>query len=299
MNKIFIILVLCIWIYIWIYMIITRKELFTKVKVHSIGNTLSSYFTSYIYSCKNNKQFEINTDHKSEIIKNLPSSLPIRKIDIDVNMIENHIEESTLWESNFKIWKDLQPVVRHCINSSLEKSKIVRPKYDCVIHFRCSDTPFVRHVSYHLLKYSWYRKAICVALRYKKIRKIHILMCNNHIRHKLSYLCNNLVTDLQDFISRTFDIPSIVICNSSEEDFSIMYNSKVLISGGISSFSFFAGLASDNLFILPTFEKDDDSEIQHYSCRKNMIFIRKEFIKHKNIYDYSNIKNVLSCVNMV
>lgn len=272
----------------------TTYEIFHKVRPHAIGNTLSSYFTLYLHRCKNNKPFIVNTNHKSSIIKNLPESLPLRKIDIDVNGLEKHIEESTLWEENFDVWKKLQPVVRQCIKKSLELSNI--PRYECVIHFRCSDTPFNRHRSYHLLKYSWYYKAMNVALQYKSIQKIHILMCSSHRSHPLSYLCNNLVKDLQDFLHRIFGIPSIVICNSPDNDFSIMYNSHVLIAGGISSFSFFAGLASDNLFILPTFEREDENGPPAISCRENMVFIRKEFVKH-NVVEYSHIDNILDRIN--
>ena len=127
-----------------------------------------------------------------------------------------------------------------------------------------------------------------MALRYKNFTKIHIIMCNTHHSNKLSYLCNDLVKDLQSFILKTFNIQSIVICNKPDEDFYIMYNSHILI-GCISSFSFFAGLASDNLYILPTFEKENDSCIEPISCRKNMVFIRKEFFKHKDINDYSRV----------
>ena len=178
--------------------------------------------------------------------------------------------------SKFNDWKYFQPIVSYCIKNSLEQFDVIKPKYECVIHFRCADTPFIRHSSYHLLKYNWYYKAIKTALQHSNIQKIHILSCNIHNEHPLSYLCNNLVKDLQDFILKNFKIPSIVLCNSVDEDFSIMYHSKILIST-TSSLSFFTGLASDNLFILPTFNKENDIDDTSIPYRKNMVFIKKDF----------------------
>ena len=261
-----------------------------KVKNYAIGNTLSSYFALYFYCCKSKKKISINTKHKSSIIKHLPKNLPFQSINVefDINVLKENIKTASLWQNNFKVWKSLQPIVKKCIKNSANLSNIITPKYKCVIHFRCADVPFVKHDSYHLLKYSWYSKAINLALRYKNFTKIHIIMCNTHHSNKLSYLCNDLVKDLQSFILKTFNIQSILICNKPDEDFLIMYNSNILI-GCMSSFSFFAGLASDNLYILPTFEKEDDSFVDPISCRKNMVFIRKEFFKHKDINDYSRV----------
>ena len=287
LSIIFVILILSI---IIIFTRRTNNYETYKVENYAIGNTLSSYFTLYFYCCKSKKKFLINTEHKSVIIKHLPKNLPFQFINVefDIDLLKKYIKTPSLWEENFKVWKSLQPIVEKCIKNSKNLSNIITPKYECVIHFRCADVPFVKHKSYHLLKYSWYSKAINMALLYKNFTKIHIIMCNTHHSNKLSYLCNDLVKDLQSFILKTFNIQSIVICNKPDEDFYIMYNSHILI-GCISSFSFFAGLASDNLYILPTFEKENDSCIEPISCRKNMVFIRKEFFKHKDINDYSRV----------
>ena len=59
--------------------------------------------------------------------------------------------------------------------------------------------------------------------------------------------------------------------------------SKIVISGGVSSFSFFAGLASDNLVILPTSDKEDWEEnetggviFKSYTLINNSIYLQPD-----------------------
>ena len=56
-------------------------------------------------------------------------------------------------------------------------------------------------------------------------------------------------------------------------------------------------MASDNLFILPTFNKENDIDDTSIPYRKNMVFIKKDFVKHSDIVDYSNIDNVIEYMN--
>ena len=269
-----------------------------------LGNNLSVYFGIYLEKSLNRKPFEIiNKYDNSIIIHELPSHMKLLsghelgELDIDMEKLYESNKTAALWENGgYNLWRVLQPTVRKCLKDVIAGISWHIPVYDCVIHFRCSDVPFCRHESYHLIKYSWYREAIIVALEHYQIENIQILSCVSHNVNDYNYLCKDLAYDLGKFILDEFGIPFQISCGTIEEDMGMMYKSKVLITG-ISSFSFFAGLASNNLFIIPTMDKEDDIQPllpPEKSCRDNMIVIKKAFIRHRDIDDYSNFDSLVA-----
>ena len=186
---------------LFIYFIVKRKEYFNKT-FHlqtglGIGNSISSYFGVYLERSLNRNSFDIIDD--DDFIKKLPSHLELlsgdelEELDIDMEMLYNLHKSDRLWEDGgYDLWRLLQPTIKKYLGGVIEKISRHIPVYDCVIHFRCSDTPFVKHDSYHLIKYSWYREAMTVALEHYQIKKIYILNCSSHCKDENSHLCIDL-----------------------------------------------------------------------------------------------------------
>jgi hypothetical protein len=151
---------------------------------------------------------------------------------MSLEKLRYYLPKNSLWENDFSVWKVLQPVVRKAILYSLKTSGLLSDKKNSniVIHFRCSDSPFNKHPSYHLLKFSWFKKAIKMALDYCKNSspEIIILGCKKHHAHKDAYLCSDYIDELSKFIHDTFNMTSTQLCGDIDNDFATMFNAKVL-----------------------------------------------------------------------
>jgi len=275
------------------------KESFTEynnieLPTYAFGNVLSSYFYYLTKAYSENKNLYItnyNNSHFKELRKLLPREIIIyNKYVYDSNSNDlNSVSPASIW-NKIKLLQNIIPILKD--NILFKKNK----KYskDCIIHYRCSDIPFVRQHGYHLLKFKWYKNAIKECFKKTSINKIYILNCNNHLSNdKNKNKCIEWCDLLINYINSELNIKAIQMCNNIEKDILYMLNSKCLISSG-SSLSFSLGMLSDNIFVYPSYSTDYERRgCTDKQLRKNSICLEKDFIKHKGVKDYYKLDNSL------
>jgi hypothetical protein len=209
-------------------------------------------------------------------------------IDANANIVfENYKEKDPsgfgFWETNSKekdtIHSIMKPVMHNILYNALNESNITQYKDDYIIHFRCADTPFIKHPGYHFQKYKYFKKCL---EPYNNINEILILSCNDHLSNENDKeSCNIYVNKLKDFIS-SINYKAKTECNSNVVDFAKMFFAKLVISTG-SSFSFMAGYFGNGDFIQP--------EINNTCNGCNNMYIGYN-IDHSEVDDYHNIDDV-------
>ena len=171
--------------------------------------------------------------------------------------------------------------------------KIYNIKYDVIIHFRCSDSPFNRHPDYNLLKYSWYLKALNIISNKLNIDigdlKVGILfnpyhqpMCLPNVREKRIKSANKYYYYFRKFLLRYTKITHLR-SRSAEIDFTLMYRCKGFIAAN-SSMSFMAGVGSSNITVYPSNNK--------IKIRNNFYMLSSETIDHEDVQSYHDVKTV-------
>jgi hypothetical protein len=223
--------------------------------------------------------------------------------------------ETNCWNPSSKKWKN-NPTKYSDFwkNKSLEIKKIlhdekIEPDYSfsnkAVIHFRCSDVPFIKHPQYHLLPKEYYY-FISEKIKESNVEEVLFVNCSTWSSDKLEIkdvetLCNNYIDTIADWLGEKLDIKinKNKICTNIKETYSIMMGSKILVSTG-GSFSFIPGMIKNKNFISPSNIGDDikkeDIEIWKNLSKKVHWTMWEKFnkIKHNNInyetFDYKNYK---------
>jgi len=258
-----------------------------------IGNYLSTYYYQ-LFSCIMNKK-DFTNDNKTDSIflNKLPSQLFYK----DYENIHNQLIDAKISFENYKdeyeyaFWetysqeKDtihsiMKPVMHNILYNALNDSNITEYKNDYIIHFRCADTPFVKHPSYHFQKYKYFKKCL---EPYNKMHEILVLNCSEHLSNENDRSsCNIYINKLNEFLA-SIGYKSKHECNSNVVDFAKMFFAKLVISTG-SSFSFMSGYFGNGDFIQP--------EIINNTCKECNNMYKGYNIDHSNVDDYHNIDDV-------
>jgi hypothetical protein len=287
-----------------------------------IGNYLSSYFYYLGLSILQKKNFVFKTKDV-KFIQNLPSFInyknnniynhdtiynELHKKGISLNVfIEKFTYPEELWfiKNNliYNFWLCMKDIVHKIIDNSLIKSNLKKKVEYPVIHFRCSDTPFVRHPQYHFQKYTFYKEALNkINLETNKnYNKVLLISCSFHKSDKyIKESCDIYTKSLADYL-KSIDYDSIIQCHTNIEDFATLFYAPAVISIG-SSFSFMSGFFGKGVFISGghleenmDYYYDYDTDIikkeEHCTiCDKWLI--NKYDIKHRLI-DKNNSKKVI------
>lgn len=215
----------------------------------------------------------------------------------------------SLWTGGGELWKNKESKDYADFwkkeSKTVEKMLLdkIKPNIDynnkAVIHFRCSDVPFIRKFEYHLYPKEYYH---FVADEINKLgaEEILFLNCTNHCSVENSEnLCNNYIETIADWISEKTDIPinRNKICVDIPETYSIMLGSKILVSSG-GSFSFSPGLTKGKNFISHNLIGDhpeltekkykDLSQKVHWTMWDKHDIIKHSEIPDYNTFDYKN-----------
>lgn len=172
-----------------------------------------------------------------------------------------------------------------------------------LIHFRCSDVPFLKSSEYHLYPKEYYYFA---TEQINKVKPDEILFvnCSDWCKNSSSVrdpenLCNNYIETIADWVSEKTDIPinRNKICVDIPETYSIMLGSKILVSSG-GSFSFSPGLTKGKNFISHNLIGDhpeltekkykDLSQKVHWTMWDKHDIIKHSEIPDYNTFDYKN-----------
>jgi hypothetical protein len=144
-----------------------------------------------------------------------------------------------------------------------------------VVHFRCSDVPFIRLPLYYMYSCEWYARALQAAFARESetlgpgraFRRILLVTCPSHIdpAGPLSFLmpkedvvrerCAHFRDQYTEFFRRTAqkagrNLPVTTACGTQAEDLYRMNRAGCLIAC-TGSFAYYAGYLSDNLFLVP------------------------------------------------
>jgi len=175
-----------------------------------------------------------------------------------------------------------------------------------VIHFRCSDVPFMKHPNYTLLPKDYFLFAL------KKIEKNNVdeivfLNCsgwNSKFISNPEEKCNSYINTISDWLEENTKIKvnRQKICIGIKETYEIMLGCKILVSTG-GSFSFIPGITKNKNFISPSNIGEGDEKI--FQKFKNIhklvhwtMWDKFDVINHEGIdyetFDYSKNKKELT-----
>jgi hypothetical protein len=271
------------------------KENIGNIK-ENIGNYLSSYYYELFISILQQKDFEFIINSNSLFIKDLPTKIPYINHSYIYDILQNNNitykeyinnDPNAFWELNNKkkeiIHQTMKPLMYTIIENALLKSNLYKKVYHTIIHFRCADTPFIRHNTYHFQKYKYFIDAI------EEIgNKTIILLTNNtHLSNENQQTsCNIYVSKLSHYLETNGYTVSIQ-SESKLDDFATLFFAPAVISTS-SSFSFMSGYFGNGKYIQPTYYFNN-KEI----CNECSSFIYKGYnIKHEDVINYHDIDNV-------
>jgi hypothetical protein len=132
-----------------------------------LGNILSVFFNSMIfnYHIKKNLNFENEIDNNFEYRRhfmNLFNSFKNQKFtQKQLNLFPKDIAYDAIWninKHNTKIyWDNIKVQVNASLKTFTKNIEIQELENYPILHFRCSDVPFVKHNYYHFSKYKFYK----------------------------------------------------------------------------------------------------------------------------------------------
>jgi hypothetical protein len=136
----------------------------------NIGNCLCAYFRSLTISILNKKDF-VYDDSNEDFIKYLPKKIKYKYDNIREQLLKNNIDNDYFenvetdsggtWhmkdKNTEKLWTIMKPLIQNIMDDAFLKSNLVKHIDYPVIHFRCADTPFIKHRHYHFQKYKFYK----------------------------------------------------------------------------------------------------------------------------------------------
>ena len=282
-----------------------NKENYENINI-DIGNTLSDYYYNLVVSILEKKDFDYTdksyynnsnvTNNKNEFIKAFPHYIPFNET-IYNEFLKNKININTIrrlvgvafWGVNKselgKIHIIMKPVMNKIFNDTFVKLKLKKNVKYPIIHFRCADTPFIKHDMYFFQKYVFFKNALTeIESKIGKITNITILSCADHLSNKKDKAaCTKYAELLKKELS---NYNTEIKCNSNVDDFVSMFYAPAVIST-ISSFSFMAGYFGNGIFIEPNSGIEEESPelecgINYKGCN----------IPHNKVDDYHDINEV-------
>ena len=277
-----------------------KKEYYDNINLN-IGNYLVKYF--YLMG----KSFLQGNDYtysllNIQFIKDLPSYVPLNK-KIQQELINNNftVDELVKEEKEIilvamwtilnnrreKFWLIMKPLIHEILDTTLKKNNLYMKINKPVIHFRCSDTPFVKNPYYFFQKYKFFKESL------EEINggnDIILLSCNFHkSTDKNTEKCNIYASSLQDYLtSLNYNID--IKCDSNIVDFATIFYAPAIIST-CSSFSFMAGFFSDGIFISEGHYNSNDREKRCKDCGEWLKYGYS--LEQADVADYYDTDNVI------
>ena len=206
-NNIYILFTIILFIFIIIFILyylynkknkynltITINSISTSHNQANLGNELSFYYYFIVESILLQKDFIYEKSYTDQIfLKDLPTFIEFNKF-YYVKLINQNINLDYLYRTQaYAFWslfeeKDeiihtiMKPLMNSIFNNAFIKSGIKGKINIPIIHFRCSDIPFVRHQQYFLQKLSFFSDAL---------NKFNLDDKNIIILHNSSHLSNS------------------------------------------------------------------------------------------------------------
>ena len=276
---------------LWITFTWSQKETFENIK-EDIGNYLSKYFYHYAISVCQQKDFHYPS-HPNLLLKYLPERIPFRS-DLYQAFQQKRITleklgtvaDISLWECRenwiMDTWTLLKPVIQPLLKKAIEQSDLVSES-KTIIHFRCADTPFIKHISYHLQRYAFFKDCL---EKIHKDSKITLMNCSTHRSGKEDQeACSQYVQKLTQYLnSLGYEVETQ--CKTNGEDFADLFQAKAVISTG-GSFSFMSGFFGEGMFL--SSEHSPENSCDSTECS---LFMKGYNIPHEQVESYHDIEKV-------
>jgi hypothetical protein len=275
-------------------------ENFENINEH-IGNYLTEYFYNYALSICNKNDFIYNIDSKSDIIKDLPTHIifdeELYNEFIKYNITEDNLKGvafNAIWHCDqdwiIDMWQILKKKFNIILLNALQKSNFISNSKYPIIHFRCSDVPFIKHFHYFMQKYQFFKSALeKIDFKNNPEKKIILKSCFSHGSNKNNVdACTKYVYMLQTYINN-LGYNCIIECKTNVEDFADMFYAPNVISTG-GSFAFISGFLGNGTFISTEHKIENKTTCNNIHC--NNIFIKDYNINHSVINSYYNIDDV-------
>lgn len=267
---------------------------------HSVGNMLISYFYRLGLCIYNNENFIDNLKIlRKSIFREIPDVIEyvnyinlLDNINIEKVICGNPSPESSWLTTNndkYKFWKQMKPIVNQILNDVLVKNNLVKNIKYPVIHFRCSDVPYIKHPCYHFQRYSFFIDSLN-ELKYKgiNVEKVNLMYSFEHNginKEESKKYLYSLINCLEE---NGFKI-IIIDTQSNLDDFAILFNAPAVIST-CSSFSFVSGFFGNGIFIT---EEHFRERILNSTCDAKE-FKKGYTLKHSDVIDYKDTEKVIS-----
>jgi hypothetical protein len=293
--------------YYYYYYFNTIEEINNINKVN-IGNFLSEYICNIINAIIKEEDFEVS---KNENIKNMFLNNLSKRISYEsrLKQFRNSLMETgtQVYEPCRARWYSLKddvipsaepklasffvikPMIHKIMKEALENTDIGKEMvhYDHpVIHFRCSDTPFVRNEDYKIQRYAYFKEALKYITN-KTGKKYKNLTIISSVEHKSQpndkEACRFYATELKKYLDTELGYEVDITSHTDTEDFAILFYAPAVISTG-GSYSFLSGFFGNGVFVMPQYFPFDNKEP----------WILPGFnIDHEDVPDYHNTQNVL------
>ena len=297
-----------------------------------IGNFLSDFFYGMGMAFLDGKDYSapdqlLRATREScsnmPFIQNLPYDLKCRK-DIQTCMLEKGLTREIIESSFSKIangagyatstiiddvherfWTCMKPLIKEIYDEAFKKSNIHMDIKYPVIHFRCSDTPYMKSANYGFQRYQFFKESLkrIEEETGKKYDKVILCFCNAHFaKEKESKTCDVYADSLVKYLEE-LGYEVIVKCGNNLGDFATIYFAPAVISTS-SSFSFMAGFFSGGVFITeghkqekPETDKsepDNKDQPNVYMCMNCGPWLsHKYMLNHSEVPDYFDTEYVI------
>lgn len=225
-----------------------------------LGNTSSTYFYYYSLSILEKKDFTYINLGANSFIKALPTFIPFdNNIFIEFEKKGITLEKlntrngANIWYCDdiwiLDMWKILKPIANRLFDKVFKENHINNLVTTPIIHFRCSDIPFMRHSQYYFQIYRFFKIALEKYDFSKDKDKTVILMaCFKHNTSNYEEQASEIYTmKLQNYIN-SLGYNCIIQTKSNTQDFVDLFYAPYVISTG-SSFSFMSGFSGMGKFI--------------------------------------------------
>jgi hypothetical protein len=271
------------------------KNVISKINknIH-IGNVLSDYYYKYVISILKKKDFIYS--NKKNFIKNFPNHIKwdeniFKKFiehNINLNDIKNINPEGFWSVQNYKIQQIhniMKPTIHKIFDNVFKNLKLNKEIKYPIIHFRCADTPFIKHSLYYFQRYEYFDKSLKdIENKIGKITDITILACSDHLSNENNKkTCNTYSNKLKEYLK---DYNIHLKCNSDVDDFVSMFYAPAVIST-ISSYSFMSGFFGSGIYIQPNTMRNNIEVC--LNCNNDY---KGYNITHDKVKDYHNVDEV-------
>ena len=266
-----------------------------------LGNILSVFFSKKsqnIVLNKKNTNIIHNSIENSKFIK-LDNNYTLSNDQV-IKLKNVYLEGGDYFWNIFSVdslaaLKIIKPNVKNSLNYFVEDIKTPVIEKIPIIHYRCSDVPFVKHGCYHFSKYKFYDW--CHTKLNKKYKKWYIMFNSNHLsKPEYNELSTIYFNDLLKYLKTELKLNiELLKPNDTYTDFKLLYNAPVVIQGGCGgSFSFFSGFFN-GLYLFSDINKPESNLTKEYNL--DIEYYKNGILSHNevdNVGGYSNTQNVIN-----